>query len=104
MNTYSNIPSINYAMIVMKGFWNLLPKMTPEGAKVAVNRLAVELRGAARMATIKGDQAGAALLVALAEILVLARKTNSVKSLVSLKSALLMLGDESTPNDSSIPF
>lgn len=105
MSTYSNIPSINFAMTVMERLRNLLLKMTPEEAKETVNRQAVELSGAAKISIMNGDQAGAALLMAVAEILKLARKTNSVQPLASLQMAIQFLDDYRDANEGvSIPF
>lgn len=83
-------PSINLALNVIYDFRNRLPIMTPEAAKKDIKRQVIELKGAADMAVIQGDQSGAALLIAVAEILKLARKTNDVQSLESLRMAILL--------------
>lgn len=105
MSKYSNIPSINFAMTVMENLRNLLLKMTPDEAKETLNRQAVELSGAAKIAIMNDDQAGAALLMAVAEILKLARKTNSVQPLASLQMAIRFLDDYRAANEGDlIPF
>ena len=105
MSTDTNNACIKYADSILGKFVKLLPQLEVIGSKKAVKRQAIELLGTAKMTAINGDLAGAALLVAVAEILKLARKTNSVQPLASLQMAIQFLDDYRDANEGvSIPF
>ena len=102
MNTDSNSNSsaINYATAALDQFRRiLLPHASKSDAETLVRRQEVELMGAAKMAALDDDVAGAALLMAIAEILTLAVETNSVKPLANLQTHIQFLNDYRATNE-----